>query len=1026
MDAAITHGTMKLGHHISQQLDIPFYLLLQAHLWYDPFGDHRLKEPTNEELSMLAGVSIAHGVRGIQWFWYDTWGSGFTTNDDYGVGLTDFDGTLRTTNAYGQPKAQHLADINATLEKWGPYVMSFNDDDRKVAIYRNEVERESFLYDTYFSDVVTYKPGSGNPVCPVQNDNPNDGNPPPGYVYECNENRYLQTSVFENDSAHTKYFMIVNRRCSPYDPPNENGGHRKVKVRFDNDHTAFAGFNNWKIIDVEDYSTVAVFNKSNSGLVDLDDFLPGEGRLYKIAPVMQEGGTFVTNESVGQDVICKDTVYNDGYNLTIPIGRTIEFKENVKVEMNGGSFFCCLQGGTPTEDDVLLKGHGNELWNGFQFTDCDTVKIDNTIIQNIENYDPPHTFYAFDVVNCDYVKISESAFTGYNTGAVRSTYTSGTGVNILINANIFSMNNNHSPVIAVYGNSAITLPVVIDNNNFTVSSSSSSQAIVASNISGAVIKNNDITNYYQSIVAFSSSIDLYNNTIITSSSEYGISGSSGSSLGLRPPGGKLSAGFNTVSTSHEDANNIEVSNSYFYVNGGYNTFDLADNYDDGKHFNGYFPVSEGNPSLDYNCFTEDGNAISPVYDITWGISGDPVSFTFNNDCNAGEGSGYSSKTQNNFILVPITDEYNDTIFIKEGTYTLSASDSMFIEMRKRNYAGVISIARSILENSPDIPEATDAVSKLYLASLRLDSTGSRIAPLKTFLEELILDNGDNAGLVSRAFYFIQKCKAALGDYSSAMAGFEDIVNNNPNTYEALVSSWDYSATALLMNGGSSGGNRPIISSEWLIDNVNEQEGMFKLNSFNDDPDDRNGFSKEEKKQIRTNVIKTFEETRKEEINLINKLKERSDRGDRNAGKELKRRELIQAVVKKRQPADIYEHINSVSSDIKTIFNATGDNALKNEQNTMPSEYELSQNFPNPFNPVTKIQFALPQDGKVQMVIYDILGREVVKLVNNEFRTAGRYVSEFNGSRLASGVYFYRISVDDGKAFNMVKKMVLIK
>src|SRR5690606_1925098 len=205
-----------------------------------------------------------------------------------------------------------------------------------------------------------------------------------------------------------------------------------------------------------------------------------------------------------------------------------------------------------------------------------------------------------------------------------------------------------------------------------------------------------------------------------------------------------------------------------------------------------------------------------------------------------------------------------------------------------------------------------------------------------------------------------------------------------------------------------------------------QEEVFNLKSFADDPDDRNGFSKEEKKQIKTNVIKTFAETRKEEINIINKLKERSDRGDRNAGKELKRRELIQNVVKKRQPNDIYEHINSVSSDIKTIFNATGDNALKNEQNTIPAEYELSQNFPNPFNPVTKIQYALPMDGKVQLVIYDILGREVAKLVNNEFRTAGRYVSEFNGSRLASGIYFYRISVDEGKAFDMVKKMVLVK
>ena len=63
---------------------------------------------------------------------------------------------------------------------------------------------------------------------------------------------------------------------------------------------------------------------------------------------------------------------------------------------------------------------------------------------------------------------------------------------------------------------------------------------------------------------------------------------------------------------------------------------------------------------------------------------------------------------------------------------------------------------------------------------------------------------------------------------------------------------------------------------------------------------------------------------------------------------------------------------------------------------------------------------------MQLIVYDILGREMAKLVNNKFKPAGRYVSEFNGSRLASGIYFYRIIVNDGKDFTQVKKMVLIK
>ena len=114
------------------------------------------------------------------------------------------------------------------------------------------------------------------------------------------------------------------------------------------------------------------------------------------------------------------------------------------------------------------------------------------------------------------------------------------------------------------------------------------------------------------------------------------------------------------------------------------------------------------------------------------------------------------------------------------------------------------------------------------------------------------------------------------------------------------------------------------------------------------------------------------------------------------------------------------------SKIQKEFNSAEDNIIKKEINPIPQDYELSQNFPNPFNPTTKIRFALPKEGKVQIVIFDILGREVAKLVNNEFNEAGRYVKEFDGSRLASGIYFYRILVNEGKDFTQVKKMVLVK
>jgi len=93
-----------------------------------------------------------------------------------------------------------------------------------------------------------------------------------------------------------------------------------------------------------------------------------------------------------------------------------------------------------------------------------------------------------------------------------------------------------------------------------------------------------------------------------------------------------------------------------------------------------------------------------------------------------------------------------------------------------------------------------------------------------------------------------------------------------------------------------------------------------------------------------------------------------------------------------------------------------------EEAGVPDVYSLSQNYPNPFNPSTMIEYSLPEASVVTVRVYDILGREVAELVN-EFKNQGTYKVSFDASRLASGVYLYR--VEAGK-FNSVKKMVLMK
>jgi len=93
-----------------------------------------------------------------------------------------------------------------------------------------------------------------------------------------------------------------------------------------------------------------------------------------------------------------------------------------------------------------------------------------------------------------------------------------------------------------------------------------------------------------------------------------------------------------------------------------------------------------------------------------------------------------------------------------------------------------------------------------------------------------------------------------------------------------------------------------------------------------------------------------------------------------------------------------------------------------KQKLITNELQLFDNYPNPFNPTTKISYSIPQKGLVQLVVYDVLGKEVANLVNSE-QLAGNYEISFNANNLSSGIYFYTLSAGE---FTDTKKMLLIK
>ncbi len=121
------------------------------------------------------------------------------------------------------------------------------------------------------------------------------------------------------------------------------------------------------------------------------------------------------------------------------------------------------------------------------------------------------------------------------------------------------------------------------------------------------------------------------------------------------------------------------------------------------------------------------------------------------------------------------------------------------------------------------------------------------------------------------------------------------------------------------------------------------------------------------------------------------------------------------------PNGIINNINNVIVEA-AVYDTIAPIGIQNLNTGVPVVYKLHQNFPNPFNPVTKIKFDLPEQSNVNIKVYDLIGNEVASIYNGEL-TAGFYEIDWNANSYASGVYFYRI---DAGTFSSVKRMILVK
>lgn len=221
--------------------------------------------------------------------------------------------------------------------------------------------------------------------------------------------------------------------------------------------------------------------------------------------------------------------------------------------------------------------------------------------------------------------------------------------------------------------------------------------------------------------------------------------------------------------------------------------------------------------------------------------------------------------------------------------------------------------------------------------------------------------------LSRIFNCLEKSHASGSDYQNIQTYYNSIKSNSAYPNESRELSEDFVIKSKVKQGN-------------VEDAVNDYNAIYQSNQYNS-------------KGLHA---------------LINKLcLENMVQGDNSSGS-----------------TDYQDHKMNILSLI------TGENIKSSSlsNNNTPKQFRLLQNYPNPFNPVTNIKYEIPRDVNVSIKIYDILGREVFSF--NEYKKAGSYEVQFDGSNFASGMYFYKMVVgentNNGVIFTDTKKMVLLK
>ncbi len=438
---------------------------------------------------------------------------------------------------------------------------------------------------------------------------------------------------------------------------------------------------------------------------------------------------------------------------------------------------------------------------------------------------------------------------------------------------------------------------------------------------------------------------------------------------------------------------------------------------------GSFNSSETELFARENCFSP-----TPPRCSLLNVNGDPMTVIWdpNYACSQGDIIGYSVIDRGNGILdsIPLRSSYSEPISIEDRLY-----GQLNDHFDNGNYLDAVITAKHIISDYPSCQYLSEALSRMDKAYNILDTFSNmqqRVilwGDFNLYLENKIASGNYDSKFCDAMYEMTLECLTNMGEFYDAKLGYDMIAMYNPNPNERLLATWDADALEDLLNGA--GGNKGGSINENTYLNLDDQE-ISRIKDLN-----QNSIITKKEDLKKLEMISSSEDIKpiKETIKLMYQKEVKSNESKKvnivNGRKILlpQQKDYAAIEIKKQSIRSARkEDKDKLRTEHLMLVGGLKSESVGSKENSVVSNFSLSQNFPNPFNPTTNIKYSLPKSGFVLIKVYDMVGRMVKELVN-EVKDQGNYSVTFDGASFASGVYFYRI---EAISFVDTKRMVLVK